>query len=171
MQNILQYKSSKSGIPGPHNQRISSIHRVVQDNTTWGEIVSIPSSIAHSPIHHNHKYRYIIMKHSEMIQRYATQNIDKVIIHQRTLKKLPHPSKKITMCQKHTIMKIPIKYDLMTQVRVPSPIMLKERIGCMNMYHHVFPIPINGSITSINQIKILQVAQISTSMNRSGIKK
>ena len=72
-----------------------------------GRGAKIVSSTMHYPIHH--KDRYTIMKHSEMIQIYATPNVAKVIIHQRALKKLAPPSKKIIKCQKHTIMKIPIK--------------------------------------------------------------
>ena len=38
MQKILQYESSKSGMSGSHNWHITSIHRMVQDNTSWGEM-------------------------------------------------------------------------------------------------------------------------------------
>ena len=51
------------------------------------------------------------MKHSEMIQRYATPDVAEVIIHQRALKKLAPPTKKMI---KHTIMKIPIKSNPVT---------------------------------------------------------
>ena len=78
-----------------------------------GRDARIPSSTTHSPIHHNNKNRYIIMKHSEMIQRYATPNVAELITHQRALKKLAPPIKKIIMCKKHTIMKTTIKSDPM----------------------------------------------------------